>query len=96
MNGIKNLSMTGLCTEREGENDNPGLKGRTGRRYPGQEESMGRKEILTVLPELERWLYWLARTADSEQAQTLNRYAMAVNRAQVAILADALMEDDGK
>ena len=57
---------------------------------------MGRKEILTVLPELERWLYWLARTADSKQAQMLNRYAMAVNRAQVAILADALMEDDGK
>jgi hypothetical protein len=59
---------------------------------------MGRKEILTVLPELERWLYWLARKVKpgSDTRDMLNRYARAVNCAMAKLIADWLMEDDGK
>ena len=59
---------------------------------------MEQKELLTILPELERYLSWLARkaTPGSDTREMLNRYARAINAARAKLIADWLMEDDGK
>jgi len=59
---------------------------------------MEQKELLTIIPELERYLSWLARKAKpgSDTREMLNRYARAVNCAMAKLIADWLMEDDGK
>lgn len=52
---------------------------------------MERKEILTELPAVERYLFWLARRCTGEDAETLNRWAQAVSCARASIIADMLM-----